>query len=53
MLLYIERWLKAPIAILSRVRQTLLIWFFAYKWLVEVSKKFPSLFVHWDYGFRP
>ena len=28
-------------------------WFFAYKWLVDVSQKFPSLFVHWEYGFRP
>ena len=28
-------------------------WYFAYKWLVEVSKKFPTLFVHWKYGFRP
>jgi RNA-directed DNA polymerase len=28
-------------------------WYFAYKWLVDVSKSFPNLFVHWDYGFRP
>jgi RNA-directed DNA polymerase len=28
-------------------------WYFAYKWLVEVSKNFPSLFVHWDHGFLP
>ncbi len=26
---------------------------FAYKWLVEVSKHFPTLFVHWEYGFLP
>jgi RNA-directed DNA polymerase len=25
----------------------------AYLWLVEVSKKFPNLFVHLEYGFRP
>jgi RNA-directed DNA polymerase len=25
----------------------------AYKWLMEVSKHFPSLFVHWDHGFLP
>jgi group II intron reverse transcriptase/maturase len=28
-------------------------WYFAYKWLVEVSKSFPYMFVHWYYGFRP
>jgi len=28
-------------------------WYFAYKWLVNVSKSFPSLFVHWDHGFLP
>ena len=28
-------------------------WYFAYKWLVEVSKDFPSLFVHWEHGFLP
>ena len=26
---------------------------FAFKWLVEVSKHFPTLFVHWEYGFLP
>lgn len=26
---------------------------FAYKWLVEVSKHFPTMFVHWEYGFLP
>lgn len=25
----------------------------AYLWLLEVSKKFPNLFMHWEYGFRP
>ena len=25
----------------------------AYKWLLEVAEKFPNLFVHWKYGFRP
>lgn len=28
-------------------------WYFAYKWLENVSKSFPSLFVHWDHGFLP
>ena len=28
-------------------------WYCAYKWLVEVSKNFPSLFVHWEHGFLP
>jgi len=28
-------------------------WYSAYKWLVDVSNSFPSLFVHWDHGFRP
>jgi hypothetical protein len=28
-------------------------WYCAYKWLVEVSKDFPSLFVHWEHGFLP
>ena len=26
---------------------------YAFKWLVEVSKHFPTLFVHWEYGFLP
>ena len=26
---------------------------FAYKWLVEASKHFPTMFVHWEYGFLP
>jgi hypothetical protein len=26
---------------------------YAYNWLVNVSKAFPSLFVHWDHGFLP
>ena len=26
---------------------------FAYKWLVEVSKHFPTMFVQWEYGFLP
>jgi RNA-directed DNA polymerase len=25
----------------------------AYNWLKEVSKHFPTLFVHWEYGFLP
>lgn len=28
-------------------------WYNAYKWLKEVSKDYPYLFVHWKYGFRP
>jgi group II intron reverse transcriptase/maturase len=28
-------------------------WYCAYKWLVEVSKDFPGLFVHWSHGFLP
>jgi RNA-directed DNA polymerase len=28
-------------------------WYFAYKWLVEVSKDFPNLFAHWSHGFLP
>ena len=28
-------------------------WYCAYKWLVEVSKDFPNLFVHWEHGFLP
>jgi RNA-directed DNA polymerase len=26
---------------------------FAHKWLVDVSKHFPTMFVHWEYGFLP
>src|SRR4030043_242286 len=28
-------------------------WYCAYKWLVEVSKDFPCLFIHWEHGFLP
>ncbi|MBT8245339.1 MAG: 3'-5' exonuclease [Winogradskyella sp.] len=28
-------------------------WFFAYKWLREIAKHYPNLFVHWQYGFTP
>jgi RNA-directed DNA polymerase len=28
-------------------------WYFAYKWLKETSKKYPTLFEHWKYGFVP
>lgn len=28
-------------------------WYNAYKWLKEVSKDYPNMFVHWQYGFRP
>jgi len=28
-------------------------WYFAYNWLVGISKDFPNLFLHWEYGFRP
>jgi len=28
-------------------------WYCAYKWLVNVSKTYPGLFVHWDHGFLP
>jgi len=28
-------------------------WYFAYKWLENVSKSFPCLFVHWEHGFLP
>jgi len=28
-------------------------WYTAYKWLVNVSKTFPQLFVHWEHGFLP
>jgi RNA-directed DNA polymerase len=27
--------------------------YLAYKWLVNVSKAFPTLFVHWEHGFLP
>jgi RNA-directed DNA polymerase len=28
-------------------------WYFAYKWLKDTSKKYPTLFEHWKYGFVP
>ncbi|WP_366942055.1 group II intron maturase-specific domain-containing protein [uncultured Nonlabens sp.] len=28
-------------------------WFFAYKWLQETAKQYPTMFVHWQYGFMP
>jgi RNA-directed DNA polymerase len=28
-------------------------WYQAYLWLRNVSKAFPNMFVHWQYGFRP
>ena len=28
-------------------------WYGAYKWLVNISKSFPDLFVHWEHGFLP
>ena len=28
-------------------------WYCAFKWLVNVSKSFPNLFVHWEHGFLP
>lgn len=28
-------------------------WYNAYVWLVNVSKAFPHLFVHWEHGFLP
>jgi len=28
-------------------------WYCAFKWLVNVSKTFPNLFVHWEHGFLP
>lgn len=28
-------------------------WYFAYKWLKETSKKYPTMFVHWKVGFTP
>ena len=28
-------------------------WFYAYKWLQNTSKQYPTMFVHWQYGFMP
>jgi len=28
-------------------------WFAAYKWLQETAKQYPTMFVHWQYGFMP
>lgn len=28
-------------------------WYWSYKWLHEVWKDYPTLFVHWEYGFHP
>lgn len=28
-------------------------WFYAYKWLQETAKQYPTMFVHWQYGFKP
>jgi len=28
-------------------------WFAAYKWLQETAKQYPTMFVHWQYGFTP
>jgi len=28
-------------------------WFASYKWLQETAKQFPTMFVHWQYGFTP
>lgn len=28
-------------------------WYCSYKWLREVWKDYPTLFVHWEYGFHP
>lgn len=28
-------------------------WYFAYKYLQGISKKYPYMFVHWNYGFMP
>jgi len=28
-------------------------WFFAYKWLQETAKQYPTMFVHWQKGFMP
>jgi len=28
-------------------------WYFAYKWLREISSKYPAMFEHWKMGFSP
>lgn len=28
-------------------------WYFAYKWLKETAKSYPTMFEHWKYGFTP
>lgn len=28
-------------------------WYESYKWLKEISNDYPTLFLHWEYGFRP
>ena len=28
-------------------------WYWSYKWLQEVWKDYPTMFVHWEYGFHP
>ena len=28
-------------------------WFYAYKWLQNTAKQYPTMFVHWEYGFMP
>lgn len=28
-------------------------WYFAFKWLRETSKKYPTMFEHWKVGFVP
>ena len=28
-------------------------WYESYKWLRKISKDYPTLFVHWEYGFLP
>jgi hypothetical protein len=25
----------------------------AFRWLSNIAKKYPNLFLHWQYGFRP
>lgn len=44
----LARWVRNKYRRFRRKRRS-----FAFNWLVEVSKKFPNLFVHWEYGFRP
>ncbi|MDP3002666.1 MAG: reverse transcriptase domain-containing protein, partial [Bacteroidales bacterium] len=44
----LARWVRNKYRRFRRQRRSC-----AYKWLVEVSKNFPNLFVHWEYGFRP